>query len=81
MVVKVHLFALLRERAGTGELSLTLPAGATIEAAVAQLLRDHPALNGAVARICYAVNRDYADIRTPLRDGDDLALIPPVSGG
>lgn len=81
MVVNVHLFALLRERAGTGTVTLPLPDGTTVETAIATLMQQYPSLGGAVSKICYAVNRDYANGQTRLYDGDDLALIPPVSGG
>lgn len=81
MLVNVHLFALLRDRAGVKELKLPLPEGATVASAVERLMRQFPAMDGAVTRICYAVNRDYASGQTRLYDGDDLALIPPVSGG
>ena len=81
MLVHVHLFALLRDRAGIGELKLPLPDGATVESAVESLMRQYPAMQGAVSKVCYAVNREYANGQTPLNDGDELALIPPVSGG
>lgn len=81
MLVNVHLFALLRDRAGVGQLKLPLPEGSTVESAVQRLMRQYPSMEGAVGKICYAVNRDYANAQTRLYDGDDLALIPPVSGG
>lgn len=80
--VRVRLFAMLRERAGAGELSLELPAGATVADALAELAQ-HPGLAEPLARIevATAVNREWARPETPLRAGDELALIPPVSGG
>ena len=76
MRVKVRLFAGLRERAGYGERELTVPDGAPAEAVWASLeLGEEP------AGLLYAVNREYADRGRPLADGDELALIPPVSGG
>jgi molybdopterin synthase catalytic subunit len=76
MVVRVRLFAGLRERAGRREVELELPDGARVGDALAQL-RD-------VARgvpVVMAVNRSYASEDDPLAEGDELALIPPVSGG
>ncbi len=76
MEVKVRLFAQLRERAGRGEVSVELPEGASVADAIAAL--------GDVAAglpVVMAVNREYADESAPLAAGDELALIPPVSGG
>ncbi len=80
--VSVRLFAILRERAGAGELELELADGATVADALAEL-GARPALAEALARIdvATAVNREWAGPGTPLRAGDELALIPPVSGG
>jgi molybdopterin synthase catalytic subunit len=74
--VTVRLFAQLRERAGRRELELDLPEGARVRdalAAVADLAAGLP--------VVLAVNREYADEGDELRPGDELALIPPVSGG
>jgi len=81
MRIQVRLFAIIRERAGLAELFLDLPAGATV-ADAAQAIADRlPALQGLRARTAYAVNRSYVNAATALSDGDELALIPPVSGG
>jgi MoaE-MoaD fusion protein len=74
--VKVRLFAMLRERAGAGELKLDLPDGAHVRDVLdrlADLAGDLP--------LVMAVNREYADEDQVLAAGDELALIPPVSGG
>jgi molybdopterin converting factor subunit 1 len=76
MVVRIRLFAMLRERAGTSELSLELPEGARVRDALAQVEE----LAGGLPLVM-AVNREYADADAPLAAGDELALIPPVSGG
>jgi MoaE-MoaD fusion protein len=76
MNVTVRLFAQLRERAGASEVSIELPDGAQVRDAIREL--------GSVAGglpVVMAVNREYADADTPLSAGDELALIPPVSGG
>ena len=78
MRVVVRLFAGLRERAGTGEQQVELAEGATAADVWASLpdgLGERP--DGLVL----AVNRRYAAEDTPLADGDEVALIPPVSGG
>jgi len=76
MVVRVRLFAVLRERAGAGEVELDLPEGARVGDAL-ERLRD---VAGDVP-VVMAVNREYADADAPLSAGDELALVPPVSGG
>ncbi len=81
MQINVKLFALLRERAGVSGFALDLPDGATVASAREPLLAQFPALHQHLARCAYAVNRSYAGADAVLNDGDELALIPPVSGG
>jgi MoaE-MoaD fusion protein len=76
MVVTIRLFAMLRERAGAGEIELDLPEGARVRDALDRL----DELAGGLPLVM-AINRDYADADSELRAGDELALIPPVSGG
>ena len=76
MRVTVRLFAILRERAGRDRLELDLPEGAR----VADALREVDHLAGGLSLVM-AVNREYAAADQPLAAGDELALIPPVSGG
>jgi len=76
VIVRVRLFAQLRERAGSRELELELPEGACVADALARL--DHLAQG---LPLVLAVNRCYAAEDQPLAPGDELALIPPVSGG
>jgi molybdopterin converting factor subunit 1 len=82
MRISVRLFALMRERAGTGTLELELDDGARVADALAAL-GQQPALEELVRRIPLrvAVNREYAATDTELHAGDELAVIPPVSGG
>jgi molybdopterin converting factor subunit 1 len=76
MEVTVRLFAMLRERAGAGSLTLELPEGARVRDAL-------DSLSGLAEGIplVMAVNREYASEDDLLDAGDELALIPPVSGG
>lgn len=76
MRVTIRLFAVLRERAGAGSLELDLPEGARVADALAAV--DHLA---AGVPLVMAVNREYARPDSELRPGDELALVPPVSGG
>ncbi len=81
MRVSVKLFAMLRERAGAAEMDLDLPAFATVAAARDALGRRIPAIREPLGRVAWAVNRAYVSVETELHDGDELAVIPPVSGG
>jgi MoaE-MoaD fusion protein len=76
MRVRVRLFAGLRERVGTGENEMELPPGARA-CDVWELLQVGPEPEG----LAYAVNRQYVSRDHALADGDELAIIPPVSGG
>jgi molybdopterin converting factor subunit 1 len=81
MTITIRLFALLKDRAGTDQISLDLPEQSTIATAVEQLRHRVPALADHLNHIAFALNRSYTQSNTPLQDGDELALIPPVSGG
>ncbi len=81
MTVTVRLFAWLRDAAGTGELQLTLrtdDTGADVRRAVEERW---PALAPHLPGVRLAVNEEYRPWASPIREGDTLALIPPVSGG
>ncbi len=76
MKVRVRLFAALRERAGSGDLELELPEGAVVGDVYPALdLGEEP------SGLLYSVNRSYSERGTPLAAGDEVAVIPPVSGG
>jgi molybdopterin synthase catalytic subunit len=81
IAIRVRLFARLRVLAVTREVSLELPAGATIEEAWVALVQRHPPISDARKWLRFARNGEYADPTTRLEDGDELACIPPVSGG
>jgi MoaE-MoaD fusion protein len=82
MTVRVRLFAVLRQRMGRESIDVELDEGATVADALAELARE-PELTDVLARVPVrmAVNRDYADPETVLSPDDELALVPPVSGG
>ncbi len=80
MNVRVRLFASAREAAGVGHLLLDLPTGATVRDAVAMVTQQHP-LVGEIRQMVIARDREYVTLDEPLVDGNELALIPPVSGG
>ena len=74
MVITVRLFAGLRERAGRDRVEVELPDGAVVSDLLA-------AMDVAPRSCVVAINREYADERAPVRAGDEVALVPPVSGG
>jgi molybdopterin synthase catalytic subunit/molybdopterin converting factor small subunit len=74
--VSIRLFAGLRERAGRDELELELPDGARVADALAAVQHLAPGVS-----LVLAVNREYADAEVVLHAGDELAVVPPVSGG
>jgi molybdopterin converting factor subunit 1 len=82
MTVTVRLFAVLRERAGMDSIEVEIEEGATVAEALDRLAA-RPELGDLLDRmpVRLAVNRDYADPETRLAAGDEIALVPPVSGG
>ena len=79
--IRVRLFAIQRELAGAREVPIQLPDGATIEDAWDAVVERFPALAPGRAYVRFARNSSYAPADTVLADGDEVALIPPVSGG
>jgi len=80
MRIQVRLFASLRERTGTSKTESSLSSGATVADLLDELHERFPALRDC-GRVAYAVNSEYAKLEHELADGDEVALIPPVSGG
>lgn len=78
--VLVRLFASYREAAGVGHIQLDLADGARVRDAIRAVLREHP-LVAEGRQLVIARNREFVDADAPLADGDEVALIPPVSGG
>ncbi len=83
MTHRVRLFAQLRERAGGDFVEVELGEAATVGEALRAIAAQHPELGEALAELTpvMAVNREYANAATPLGAGDELVLVPPVSGG
>jgi molybdopterin converting factor subunit 1 len=79
--VRVRLFARLGDLAGTREADIDTGEGITAADAYRLLCDRFPAMAGLNGSLMYAVNAEYVQADQPLRDGDELALIPPVSGG
>ena len=81
MRITALLFGQAREWVGSSTLDLTLDAPATVENAFAILKALHPKLADMERSLLFAVNEEYASASHPLSDGDQLAVLPPVSGG
>ena len=79
--IRVRLFALYREKAGTDSLEISLPQGETVADLLDQIRSHVPELSLEYRHTLVAVNADYAEPDYPLQEGDEIALIPPVSGG
>jgi molybdopterin converting factor subunit 1 len=81
MRVTVRLFARLRELAGTADANCEVPTGATIGDVWQALVREHPALGPFGRSMSCARNAQFARMSAPVHDGDEVAFLPPVSGG
>ena len=81
MKITLRLFASYRERVGRGSLELVLPAGATVGEIARKVVEHYPGIIADPSKLVIAVNQEYQDHAYELSDGDEAALIPPVSGG
>jgi molybdopterin synthase catalytic subunit len=81
MRVRVLLFAALREAVGAKELFLEVDAGSDVQGALERLESEHPVLDRYRGRVLVSVNRERVPLDTPLGEGDEIAVLPPVSGG
>ena len=81
MQVVVKLFALMREKVGTDTIRLDVPEGARLVDVAAALRRQYPVLDPYLARVRYAIQMEFVDAEAIVTAGDEVALIPPVSGG
>ena len=81
MRITVLLFARLRDIAGTANLERNLPDGATAHSLWKTLVQDFPDFDSYSEAISTAVNEEYARLDSELSDGDEVAFLPPVSGG
>lgn len=79
--VKVKLFAMAKDIVGRGELTVELPEGSTVADLFERLQEQFPRLKGLQGSLVFSINREYGNPEQPLDKGDEVALIPPVSGG
>jgi molybdopterin converting factor subunit 1 len=81
MRVTVRLFARLRDLAGAGELVRDVPGPATVKTVWDSLVAEVPALVEYERNMSVAVNAEYARMGAAVNEGDEVAFLPPVSGG
>lgn len=81
MRVTVLLFARLRELAGRSTWECDAPAGATVADIWRMVAAAHPAVADFAPAVSAAINADFSPMRATVRDGDEVAFLPPVSGG
>lgn len=81
MSVTVRYFAAARERAGVAHEAVALDGAATVSQLFARLAAAHPALEALRPHLRFSLNLELVDDDAPVKDGDELGLIPPVSGG
>ncbi|NOX38659.1 MAG: molybdopterin converting factor subunit 1 [Calditrichaeota bacterium] len=79
--VKVRFFAMLQEVTGVEAIELELPEGATGAVFWKQIIARYPALEAYRHQSRLAVNQEYVPAEVSLKDGDEVSIIPPVSGG
>ena len=81
MRVTARFFAVLRERMGHAAMQVQMPPGETVAALWEKIVAERPELRELRAATRVAVNGRYATPETPLHDGDEVAFLPPMSGG
>ena len=81
MEIKVLFFASCRELVGNSEMSLSLPDHSSVSDLLARLGQVHPRLREMEGSLMVSVNQAYVDRTRQLNEGDEVAFIPPVSGG
>lgn len=81
MRIKVLFFAAARERAGLKQDSFDIEEGSTTEQLRAAIIERYPGVQSVIAKLALAVNLEYIDGEVTLQNNDEVALIPPISGG
>ncbi len=81
MRVTIRLFARLRDLAGSGELTREIPAPATVQTVWRSLTSEIPSLGEYERTLSVAINAEYSRMAAAVKDGDEVAFLPPVSGG
>lgn len=81
MRVKIKFFAALREGTEKSEIEIDIPSGSRLNDLIERLKKEYKAIAEFKTSIAYSINMEYAKGDEVLKEGDEIALIPPVSGG
>lgn len=81
MEVEILAFAWAKDAIGGDRLEVKVPEGASVQSLLASLAEDHPRLGERLGALTVAVNQEFVEPGTVLKPGDEIALIPPISGG
>ena len=81
MKIDLKFFSIIREIVGSKEMPMEISPGMTVEGLLEELLNRYPGLEPYERSLMVAVNRDFADVSTILKEGDEVALMPPIGGG
>lgn len=81
MKIKVKFFASYREALGKDQIDVETEEETNISGLLNIIKRDHPELGNLIEPVIVSVNREYASYDTIIKEGDEVALLPPVSGG
>jgi molybdopterin converting factor subunit 1 len=81
MMVRIRFFAGLRDVVGASELERTVSAGATVDSVWLRIVEEYPAAAALRPALAVAVNAEFGRFSTPVCEGDEVAFLPPVSGG
>lgn len=81
MKIKVKFFASYREAVGKSEVEVDIKEKTDISTLLEVLKSEHPELGKLIEPVIISINREYASYDTTLKDGDEVAILPPVSGG
>ena len=81
MKIEVQFFSRLRDLAGGSQVTLDLPATSTVADLLARVYTDHPEMRALDKTLLIAVGLEFAERTQPLREGDEVSVMPPVQGG
>jgi molybdopterin converting factor subunit 1 len=81
MRISVLLFASLADIVGTREISINAPGFTDVNSVFDKLAKDFPSLETYRSTVLFALNSEFAHPASPVKDGDEIAFFPPVSGG
>jgi len=81
MIIRLKLFAFFRQVLGAPELSYEIAEGATAGDLIDDILRKHPSLEGSRGHVVITVNKTAVKLTDKIHEGDEVAILPPVSGG